>query len=330
LDSGFVYDDNLTGGEDPPREFVRVRQEERSREQRSREGSYSPPEGNQFRPAEWSGNPWDDGRRAPAGIFPPPRTAYRRHVDVDTYNGKNVELGDFLEHFDNAADWNNWSYSEKGLRLALSLRGPAQQSLGSMSVHEKRDYDTLVAVLSKRFDPKERVLSYRCEFKQRRKGKDETVEEYGFALNRLLTRAYREIDSGMREDLLIDQFVAGLGDKEIRKHVQFGHPKTLDEAISLAGEYIAFQGLPGDTTRKPENESQVRHVGESEVALRKELDQMKKMIENLTNRPVTGSYACWSCGERGHFASRCPNQGRIGGRLALPAGRGNNNRGSLN
>ena len=31
---------------------------------------------------------------------------------------------------------------------------------------------------------------------------------------------------------------------ELQKHVQFEHPETLDQAISLAGEYVAFQGAP--------------------------------------------------------------------------------------
>ena len=49
---------------------------------------------------------------------------------------------------------------------------------------------------------------------------------------------------------MIDQINCGLNASEIRKHVQFRHPKSVDEAITLAIEYEAFEG-PRTILRKP-------------------------------------------------------------------------------
>ena len=38
---------------------------------------------------------------------------------------------------------------------------------------------------------------------------------------------------------IIDQYLEGLGDKELRKHVQLHHPQTLSQAIGLAVEYCS-------------------------------------------------------------------------------------------
>ena len=40
----------------------------------------------------------------------------------------------------------------------------------------------------------------------------------------------------------MDQFITGLDRPELKRHVQFGHPRTLNEAISLAMEFESFEG----------------------------------------------------------------------------------------
>jgi hypothetical protein len=44
------------------------------------------------------------------------------------------------------------------------------------------------------------------------------------------------------ESCITDQYIHGLGNFELQKHVQFQHPITLDMAISSAVEYCALQG----------------------------------------------------------------------------------------
>ena len=121
---------------------------------------------------------------------------------------------------------------------------------------------------------------------------------------------------------------------ELQKQAQFGHPETLDQAISLAGEYVAFQGTPLERFRKPEDTERgfsVRKIDEkneqqkggmdkwilaaSDVSdLRATIKRLKKTVEKLiveraqaTQDPnkirfPRGTYfLCW---DPSHFAKK--------------------------
>lgn len=85
------------------------------------------------------------------------------------FDGTSTELQEYLSHFELLAKWNGWSRVEKDIQLAMSPRGAAQQVLGRNC--EAEDYESLTAILKKRFHPKERVPLYRYEFRNRRKRK---------------------------------------------------------------------------------------------------------------------------------------------------------------
>lgn len=79
------------------------------------------------------------------------------------------------------------------------------------------------------------------------------MSDYEYALNRLANRAFLNIPMSSREDLIIDQYISGLGDLEIKKYVQFAHPSTFDKAISLAVQFEAFEGAHDKVISKPNN-----------------------------------------------------------------------------
>ena len=49
--------------------------------------------------------------------------------------------------------------------------------------------------------------------------------QFGYALRRLASKAFPGISLNAQEQWILDQFINGLGNAEIRKHVQFAHPK---------------------------------------------------------------------------------------------------------
>ena len=63
------------------------------------------------------------------------------------------------------------------------------------------------------------------------------------------------MDSTSKEQWVLDQFMHGLSNVDMRKHVTFGHPIKLSQAISLATEYEAFQAGNKDKLRKPAHTS---------------------------------------------------------------------------
>ena len=242
----------------------------------------------------------------------------RKESRPEPFNGNKTDLKDWLLHFETCSRWNDWSYEEKGVNLAMCLRGSAQQILSELSPHEVEDFDRIKALLKRRFDPVEKETLRRIEFRARMKKRDETVSEFGYALNRLAACAYPDMPVGARETIIIDQFVNGLPSRDLRRHVQFNHPKTIHEAIALALEFESFDSrFEG---RKPE-EVGVRHVDsgtaktiESEMkvvhdlikALQAEREAMKRNEEERHRARPRGPVVCYNCGEQNHIAPQCP------------------------
>ena len=252
----------------------------------------------------------------------------KKTMSVETFSGK-TELSDYMAHFERVAAWNQWSYDEKGEQLAMSLRGPALQVLGYLEREEGDDYETLKAALFRRFSPEERVTSYRCEFRNRKWQKGESVSEYGFALSRLAAKAYCDIPPDSREVMMIEQFISGLGSLDLQRHVQFGHPSTLDQAVSLAGEYVSFRGVAADRYLKPtgggEGGMHVRSIGrdgqsdrhreEGRDAVMSSIKELQKQMKLLMDKDRGGEQrerkakgACYTCGSEKHWARQCPQK----------------------
>ena len=100
------------------------------------------------------------------------------------------------------------------------------------------------------------------------------------------------MDGGAREELVLDQFVQGLNDDEMAKHVVFGHPTTLDSALDLAMEYDMFV-----TSRQTKNTSHSGKVdrimtddmAERLVRLETVMSSLTSHIESLEQRTETES-----------------------------------------
>ena len=267
----------------------------------------------------------DRGRKVRFGDGRPAK----KSMSVETFSGK-TELSDYMAHFERVAAWNQWSYYEKGEQLAMSLRGPALQVLGYLGREEGDDYETLRAALFRRFSPEERMTSYRCEFRSRKWQKGESVSEYGFALNRLAAKAYCDIPPDSREVVMIEQFISGLGALDLQRHVQFGHPSTLDQAVSLAGEFVSFRGVAADKYLKPngggEGGTHVRSVGRDrpiderreerrDAEIMSSIKELQKQMKLLMDKEKGGEReerkakgACFTCGSDKHWARNCPQR----------------------
>jgi hypothetical protein len=67
-------------------------------------------------------------------------------VKAATYDGTSSWL-DYKSHFDACSRINQWSENEKGLYLAVALRGQAQGILGNLPIDKQQDYKSLVKAL---------------------------------------------------------------------------------------------------------------------------------------------------------------------------------------
>ena len=74
------------------------------------------------------------------------KIATKCNIKPATFDGSHSWI-DYKSHFDSCATINNWSDREKGLYLAVSLRGAAQGVLGNVSSETGQHYDLLVEAL---------------------------------------------------------------------------------------------------------------------------------------------------------------------------------------
>ncbi|CAG2204998.1 unnamed protein product [Mytilus edulis] len=267
----------------------------------------------------------------------------RREKEPEKFDGKSTDWKDYIVHFEQAAKWNRWTDFEKAQQLSMSLRGTAQKLLGDLKYSVVNDYDALKDILGQRFNPRERVTAYRCEFRARKRKSGEAIPDFGYALRRLVRLAYPDDEySNILEQLVINQFILGLAHVEMEKHVQFAHPTTLETAIAQAVEFEAFTNAQ-EMPRKPkaeefsykiaainkENkqnkeeklEKQVEVQNNSEIKeiitsfnkcfekISEKLDDIKKPTRETNQksfyRDRREPIECWKCGKKGHIERYC-------------------------
>ena len=165
---------------------------------------------------------------------------HRKQKEPDKDDGEKVEWQDFIVHFETVATWNGWTDLEKGLQLATCLRGKAQKVLSELKPSQKSNYITLTSVLAKRFNPPHRENALRAVLRQRRRLPKESLMDFGCEVSRLAQKAYPEFPYEALDQVSREQFVRGLSDVDMKRHVDLQNPSSLEEAISLATQFESF------------------------------------------------------------------------------------------
>ena len=83
--------------------------------------------------------------------------------------------------------------------------------------------------------------------------------EYVYDLKRLAIRAFPKITHEACEDLIVDQFLQGLADAEMRRHISLTHPTGVDQAVGLpTGCETVSQSIRTPQTHKPKQVAAVK------------------------------------------------------------------------
>ena len=65
-------------------------------------------------------------------------------LEPETFDGiSSAEWAEYIIHFQQIAEWNNWSNTQKTKKISIKLRGEAQKLLGSLSSDQYNNYETL-------------------------------------------------------------------------------------------------------------------------------------------------------------------------------------------
>ena len=165
----------------------------------------------------------------------------RRKDHSDNFDGSGTtEWPDYIIHFEQCDDWNQWNNLQKAQMLSIHLKGETQKLLCYLTGAQRNVYEKGKSILTDRYDPKEKQVTYRFHFRNSRHEKGVTVSDFEYNLRKLSQKAYPDLTLDRLEVHVIEQFINELGHRELQKHVQFGHPRTLNEVIGLATEFEAL------------------------------------------------------------------------------------------
>ncbi len=267
--------------------------------------------------------------------FPAPQqTRKRKEREPARFNGKSDFL-DYKVQFETVAYLNQWTREEMGLQLAISLTDEAREVLSSLRGADMHNYDRLVEALECRYSPRGRESQYYLELMSRDQGPEEDVTTYGHTLRRLAAKAFA--DRPMDELMLVNTFIRGLRNVDMKRHVYHERCMNLYDAIHAAVTYEAFDRPLRESSRKPrvtiapvQGRGHVKQVqqqgddrpdpdgGSGAVAMTDVMVQQivreavaSELIEVRQSRPPRRYFSqveCYHCREKGHISWYCPKK----------------------
>lgn len=261
-------------------------------------------------------------------------TTAQQKIEPRQYSGlENEDIHEYLLHFETVCDWNKYDYTQRAQLLIMKLAGEAQKVILDIPPHLMHDYMYMKSTLIQRFSPKHMESAYRCEFRNRRRKHNETVKQFGQDLRTLAHRAFHAVPIAQREFTLIDQFITGLGNFEMQKHIQFQHPQSFDQALAIGIEYEALVGqyqsnphIQACNVMQDNRESEyseITHMSRKIDILADELRRVQYGHESSRQQHYTQGYdnhdysyapqyahrhrdiVCTYCNKTGHIENRC-------------------------
>ncbi|MES9879992.1 MAG: hypothetical protein ABW185_03835 [Sedimenticola sp.] len=151
----------------------------------------------------------------------------------------------WLARFTTVAEIHNWDENTCLSELVQHLDGSAADFVfDQISADCRFDYKRLVREMNSRFLMEETRKTYRIQFGRRTQRHRESVEEFASDLKRLYDRAYERRDPDIRQQSLVDKFLAGLRDQDLQFAVEWSkEPATIEEAVRHVIHYMeARQG----------------------------------------------------------------------------------------
>ena len=187
-----------------------------------------------------------------------------RNVKLPAFTGNcNDSWKVWYSRFKTVANLNNWDEPTRLSELVQRLQGTAADFVfdeipqGIIS-----NFPSLVHELGLRFQTVETNKTFRVQFGKRTQRIGESVEDYSAELKRIYDKAYPGRNPEMRRQLLLQQFLNGLRDKQAKFAVEyFKEPCTIEEAVHNLVTYTeAQQGHNFDTSRPSDHTKSVRFL----------------------------------------------------------------------
>ena len=220
----------------------------------------------------------------------------------------------YFQHFLNVSCANEWNEVTKGRQLAASLKGIALDVQNSLPYEQRWDFSALVNALSYRFASPSTTLA-RSQFHTAKRRTNEDVIDFANRLRGLLAEAYPSLPSSNAKELLIQQFIDGIADVNIRRHIVANNCLSLKSAVNLvrsleACEHVALEKPLSSQSHRSYQESsdEVQDLKQMIADLSRAVSNTGLMRDNRRQSDVNNGPLCFDCGLTGHIARSCPSK----------------------
>ena len=201
------------------------------------------------------------------------------------------DVSEWFKWFEICCTANEWDDATKAVKLPTLLKGEALAIWLELSEADQKDYK----------ESKKKIIEKMGE----------SISVYVHELKKLWDQAMANLDAGVRDQLLLHQFLAGIP-CDISKSIRAASDvKSLDQACEKAR---LLMGVDSD------GPSPVAAV--SDTTYTSQIQELKHHISELTEQvamlstqprqpPARPAIECRNCGGLGHMRRECPTRRRV-------------------
>ena len=177
------------------------------------------------------------------------RPTHRPAASIQRFNSKSIGWPAWFRHFRAVADVQGWDKDQRPLQMVSYLDEKAMNVAQELSDRELYDYDSLVGLLSARFDPASRVSASRSRFHGRTRRHQEDADTYADSITELCRLGYPQSSPELRQELISEQFVRGQSDPELKKYlwvvIRTQKDKILQTLIEVCTDFASLSHTTG-------------------------------------------------------------------------------------
>ena len=220
-----------------------------------------------------------------------------------------------------------WSDREFREQLMFALRGEAVLFASNLPNATTESTESLLQALRHRFGQCQLAETHRINLYTVKKQPKESLQQYSDKINRLMLRAYPEIQgTTIYETLAVEYLLRGLPDQKLAYEIFIKNPKNVTETVEMITwhetcQKLTYKSTENDTNKQSEKSDSVRSRTENEnknqtvINIKSEHhneDQSPQKVINKTYDTKKEKYLrqrkCYDCRRRGHLADSCPKE----------------------
>ncbi len=174
--------------------------------------------------------------RGPVRYYPQVRLAQMQDFQGDG----SVTLDMFSDQVDELSRFYNWDEQETCRQAQAHLRGTTLVYV-RCAPFPPRTWEELKTLLMKRFQHRDLTATYKAQFRSRRRRQTEDIYSYVETLQRLADLAWPFMDYHAKEEMVIDQFLLGMGNHELSVQVAAHGHRRMKDILRVARSLEAVQ-----------------------------------------------------------------------------------------